>query len=230
MSPHGIGWKQTWCKKIYCMIRAIWLTPLTLASHLIRIFAWTNRIYKTYAINFPMSMVTLSHLLSIFPCPWLLYHTCCQFPMSMVTISHWLSISPMSMVTLSHLLTISACPWLPYETCYQFPLVLGYPITLGNSPKSMVTLPLCLSISHVHGYLITLAITSPMSMVTLPHCLSISHVHGYPITLAITSPMSIVTLSQLIINSPCPWLPYTTLAMTLNNDKVIHSLIKRFYK
>ncbi len=163
-------------------------------------------------------------MLSISPCPWLPYHTYCQFshvhgysttlvvnfPMSMVTISHWLSISPMSMVTLSHLLTISACPWLPYETCYQFPLVLGYPITLGNSPKSMVTLPLCLSISHVHGYLITLTITSPMSMVTLPHCLSISHVHGYPITLAITSPMSIVTLSQLIINSPCPWLPYHT--------------------
>ncbi len=28
MSPHGIGCKQTWCKKIYLMNRATWLNPL----------------------------------------------------------------------------------------------------------------------------------------------------------------------------------------------------------
>ncbi len=32
MSPHGIGCKQTWCKKIYRMNRATWLNPLTSLS------------------------------------------------------------------------------------------------------------------------------------------------------------------------------------------------------
>ncbi len=57
MSPHGIGCKQTWCKKIYRMIRATWLKPLYMIN-----FYWYHQWFGRSYLDVWITLVWLTNM------------------------------------------------------------------------------------------------------------------------------------------------------------------------